>query len=66
MFGPLFSEGFRFTLIFSTPNLHTTGLTTLNCSTAIENVPACNTNKARISPCHTLKYNTSKSAYSKL
>jgi hypothetical protein len=29
-FRPLFSEGFCFTLIFSVPNLHTTGLTTLN------------------------------------
>lgn len=45
-------KGFRFALC-------TTGLSTLNCSNAIENAPACNTNKARISPYSTLKYNTS-------
>jgi hypothetical protein len=47
-------------LISSVPNLRTTSWNTLNCSTAIEDAPACNTNNALMSPCSTLKYNTSK------
>jgi hypothetical protein len=38
----------------------TIGGSTLNCSTAIETTLTYNTNKARMSPCSTPKYNTSK------
>lgn len=49
--------GFRFVLIFSMLNLHTTGLSTLYYSTIIENTAACTTNKARTSPYSILAYN---------